>query len=248
MTKSVRWWRNSLLDDKGDQERPLGSNKTKYGRQYGWNGVAWCVIYCWLKYAAAGVVLPLKTASCVALYDASEHAGLLRRHPGKGRVGDAVIRGWQHLARHAPGFDPSRTHCQEILYTKRMGRTVRHPLGVKWFGLWGGNQGAGYVGPEVEWVASTDPSILGVLAFRSLFSKRRKPAAQPTVTQDKERDTNTLPAAKSHKHPRVGKPARRDAVALTRRLHGKEIRDHRAVWRRLRDRIDRKLHRGDHRK
>lgn len=226
-TKPVRWWVKQCLADKGDQENPLGSNNTKYGVRFGWNKVAWCVIYGWCKYQDAGVQLPVKTASCVVLYDASEKAGL--RYDGtKARPGDAVIRTWQHLHRHSPGFNPEQTHFQEVLKTKRMGRTARHPRGVLYLGLWGGNQGAGYVGPSIEWVPAADTSILGALAFRTLFSK----PIQPTVPHNKKRDDNAMPAAKSHPDPRQRKPSRKETVAQTKRHHPQNRRDA-AAWRRL---------------
>ena len=31
----------------GYAEEPSGSNKTKYGRAFGWDGVPWCVIFLW---------------------------------------------------------------------------------------------------------------------------------------------------------------------------------------------------------
>lgn len=33
----------------GVKESPPGSNRTKYGKDFGWNGVAWCAIYSWWK-------------------------------------------------------------------------------------------------------------------------------------------------------------------------------------------------------
>lgn len=38
----------------GTKESPANSNKTKYGEAYGWNGVAWCVIFMWWCFAQAG--------------------------------------------------------------------------------------------------------------------------------------------------------------------------------------------------
>lgn len=50
---------------KGVTESPPGSNKTKIGEMYGWNGVAWCQEYVWVvlnKFGVAGD----KTASTIA--------------------------------------------------------------------------------------------------------------------------------------------------------------------------------------
>lgn len=62
----------------GTKESPTGSNRTKYGVAYGWNGVAWCAIFIWwcLHQADADGLLPKKTASCWELMDAAKKAGL----------------------------------------------------------------------------------------------------------------------------------------------------------------------------
>ncbi|HWA67168.1 MAG TPA: hypothetical protein VG899_12470 [Mycobacteriales bacterium] len=189
MAKSITSFVTSCLADAGYAEQPLGSNNTKFGVEFGWNKVAWCAIYGWCKYKAAGVTLPIKSASCVAIYDYCAAHDL--HYPGRRCViGDSVIRGWQGIARTAAGFDPEQTHFQEVLETKTEN-------GVKYLGLWGGNQGAGYVGPSVEWVKADDPTILGGLAFHTLFA-----AAAPTTppVHDKGADAKTMPAAKSHPH------------------------------------------------
>lgn len=36
-----------MRDQIGVRERPHGSNRQKFGRRYGWNGVAWCVQFAW---------------------------------------------------------------------------------------------------------------------------------------------------------------------------------------------------------
>lgn len=47
----------------GTVESPPGSNRTKYGRAYGMDGVAWCAIWCWwiFREAGASALIP-KTA------------------------------------------------------------------------------------------------------------------------------------------------------------------------------------------
>ena len=50
----------------GVLESPAGSNKQKYGEAYGWNGVAWCMIFVWWCFKEAGFNLK-KTASCTEL-------------------------------------------------------------------------------------------------------------------------------------------------------------------------------------
>lgn len=47
----------------GYTENPKGSNRTKYGEAYGWNGVAWCVEFVWYVLK----MLILKTASSTTL-------------------------------------------------------------------------------------------------------------------------------------------------------------------------------------
>lgn len=42
----------------GQGEKPLNSNKTKYGKWFGWDGVAWCGIFVSWCYAQAGFPLP----------------------------------------------------------------------------------------------------------------------------------------------------------------------------------------------
>ena len=56
------------IQEIGYTEYPAGSNKTKYGVWFGWNGVKWCmefVQYCHFFSDFGG--LPYKTASCSAL-------------------------------------------------------------------------------------------------------------------------------------------------------------------------------------
>ena len=55
----------------GYSESPAGSNRTKYGQDYGWDGVPWCVIFLWWCYHMAGLAYAFfggaKTASCGTL-------------------------------------------------------------------------------------------------------------------------------------------------------------------------------------
>lgn len=62
----------------GVKESPAGSNRTKYGADYGWDGVAWCAIFVWWCFHKANTesLLPMKTASCWQLMDAAKKAGL----------------------------------------------------------------------------------------------------------------------------------------------------------------------------
>lgn len=55
----------------GYTENPPGSNRTKYGEAYGWNGVPWCVQFTWWCFREAGEQQAFfggeKTASCGTL-------------------------------------------------------------------------------------------------------------------------------------------------------------------------------------
>lgn len=71
----------------GNKESPPGSNRQKYGKAYGWDGVAWCAIFVWWCFhqVEADALLPTKTASCWQLMDAAKKAGLWVTssfHPG----------------------------------------------------------------------------------------------------------------------------------------------------------------------
>lgn len=52
------------LKDLGYTEYPAGSNRTKFGKQYGVNGVPWCMQAVWCWHVNSGHPLPYKTASC----------------------------------------------------------------------------------------------------------------------------------------------------------------------------------------
>lgn len=59
---------NCAKDEVGYTESPVGSNKTKYGKSYGVNGVPWCVQFVWWCFRQSNLS-PLfygggKTASC----------------------------------------------------------------------------------------------------------------------------------------------------------------------------------------
>lgn len=56
----------------GYTESPPGSNRTKYGEAFGWDGVPWCVIFLWWCFREAGESSAFfgggKTASCGTLF------------------------------------------------------------------------------------------------------------------------------------------------------------------------------------
>lgn len=61
----------------GTKEVPPKSNKQKYGKAYGINGVPWCMIFVWWCFdrCGAAAALPLKTASCGMMVQAARNAG-----------------------------------------------------------------------------------------------------------------------------------------------------------------------------
>ena len=90
----------------GETESPAGSNRTKYGAVYGWDGVPWCVIFLWWCFHMAGLAYAFfggaKTASCGTLYHWYKAQGLTV-HVEEAQSGDIVL-----LNFHG-GTDPE--HC-----------------------------------------------------------------------------------------------------------------------------------------
>ena len=59
----------------GNTESPAGSNRTKYGKWFGLDGNAWCMMFVMWVFAQLGVKLPARTASCGELMRAAQKAG-----------------------------------------------------------------------------------------------------------------------------------------------------------------------------
>lgn len=188
-TKSVDWFVKHVEAQMGKHENPMGSNKTVFGRRFGWDGVSWCAEFGWCMYDDAGVSLPIKSASCVAIYDYCTAHGLAYTSDHCA-PGDSLIRTWTGKGRHDPGFNAAETHYQIVTRVKTEG-------GVKYLGVVGGNQGLGYVGPELEWIRAGDASILGGLAFHRLFASTMPPLPAKTTAKNKA----NLPKPKSHSKP-----------------------------------------------
>ena len=57
------------------------NNANKYGEAYGWDNVAWCVIFVWWVFMECGASMLFyggkKTASCTAVYKWAKQAGLI---------------------------------------------------------------------------------------------------------------------------------------------------------------------------
>lgn len=77
----------------GVKESPSGSNKTKYGAAYGYNGVPWCVIFLWYCFREAGLSHLFygggKVASCSRYRTYAKNNG--EWVTGQYRRGDMVI-------------------------------------------------------------------------------------------------------------------------------------------------------------
>lgn len=74
----------------GTAESPANSNRQKYGAAYGWNGVAWCMQFCWWTVTTAGCAsLVPKTASTVVARDWYRQRG--QWHTSTPRPGDLVF-------------------------------------------------------------------------------------------------------------------------------------------------------------
>lgn len=79
----------------GVAESPKNSNKQQYGEWYGWNGVAWCMIFVQWVFAHAGQTLPYKTASCSSLLNWYKRNRPDQVHDTP-EIGDIVIFDWGH--------------------------------------------------------------------------------------------------------------------------------------------------------
>lgn len=61
----------------GEKESPANSNRTKYGKWFGLDGYAWCMMFVMWVFAQVGALklLPKRTASCGDLMRAAKEAG-----------------------------------------------------------------------------------------------------------------------------------------------------------------------------
>lgn len=86
----------------GQTEKPKNSNKTKYGKWFGFDGVAWCGIFVSWCYAQAGVPLGnigfLKGfAGCQTAVSHFKKTGEITTNP---QVGDIVFFDWNGDSRY----------------------------------------------------------------------------------------------------------------------------------------------------
>lgn len=79
-------------------------NYTKYGRDYGWNGVAWCCIFVWWcmqkAYGFDYIKLVTKTASCEVMRQYFISKGRYGKTPKKGAVIFFEVTGKPGVANH----------------------------------------------------------------------------------------------------------------------------------------------------
>lgn len=105
----------------GTVESPKNSNKTKYGRWFGFDGVAWCGIFVSWCYAQAGLQLPKigfskGFAGCQTAVAYFKNQGYITRSPVPG---DIVFFDWNNDGRydHAGIFesdiDSTHFYCIE---------------------------------------------------------------------------------------------------------------------------------------
>ena len=75
----------------GNTESPAGSNRTKYGKWFGLDGYAWCMMFVMWCFSQAGALqlLPKRTASCGDLMRSAKVAGCWVTEDY--RPGDVVI-------------------------------------------------------------------------------------------------------------------------------------------------------------
>jgi hypothetical protein len=185
MSTSIPVFVQHVTAQLGNGENPMGSNNTQYGQEFGWNGVSWCAEFGWDMYHDCGVDLPMKSAACVAIWDDAAKRGLT--YTSNHCVpGDSIIRTWQHLPRQS--LDPAQTHYQIVV-----GTHIGNDGGL-YLDLIGGNQGPGVVSRDA--VKAGDASVLGGLAFHTLFTKPAAPVSHDNSGQH-------LPAPKSHKYPKA---------------------------------------------
>ena len=80
----------------GYKEVPANSNKTKYGKWFGFDGVAWCGMFCSWAYSQAGAQLPnigfsKGFAGCQTAVAYFKKSGEITKTP---QVGDLVFFDW----------------------------------------------------------------------------------------------------------------------------------------------------------
>jgi cell wall-associated NlpC family hydrolase len=86
----------------GTTESPANSNKTKYGKWFGWDGVAWCAIFVSWCYNKAGLTIDAITNSkgFAGCQQAVSYYRKKNRVTTDPQVGDLVFFDWNGDGRH----------------------------------------------------------------------------------------------------------------------------------------------------
>lgn len=86
----------------GQSESPKNSNKTKYGKWFGLDGVAWCGMFCSWVYAHAGAKLPKIgfTKGFAGCQTAVAHFKKTGEITTKPQIGDLVFFDWNTDGRY----------------------------------------------------------------------------------------------------------------------------------------------------
>ena len=98
----------------GEKEDPLGSNKNKYGKWYGVDGVQWCAIFVSYCFYKAGLPLPATTpkgfAYCPSGVDWFRSKGRFFSEP---KIGDVVFFDWYKGIRACTINDGDNVRCSD---------------------------------------------------------------------------------------------------------------------------------------
>lgn len=86
----------------GQKENPANTNKTKFGKWFGMDGVAWCGIFCSWVYAHAGVQLPIigYSKGFAGCQTAVAYFKKTKEITAEPKVGDLVFFDWNADGRY----------------------------------------------------------------------------------------------------------------------------------------------------
>lgn len=90
MTTKLQTLNSYLVSQLGESEHPDGTNKTKFGVEFGWDGVFWCQIFAYIAYLHADITT-IKTASTRVAADWFEKQGRLTKDFSELRPGYSMF-------------------------------------------------------------------------------------------------------------------------------------------------------------